>query len=281
MKNITRTIYGAYVQSCQYLGLPFVLSKNTTLNELLNIQPGVGLATAQQTPTQGYYAIGNGGHTMSLGSNGLTKVTPIQHSGTDAGLYSQIPFILRPIANDLSVTDQVKYALRRIEVINGAQYVAYYLKRIDFTGVVPGMENIVVANGNETVTPFVPNSGNLNPSPPALNSSGVNIVTGAYVAASTAIALTLTAAEIAELINVATVKYGDPGFAIISEIALCSGQDKIVQSPGAANTLINFNEAVCVQVGSFINTFDALEFNNSSWQLSLDLGATEPLFALS
>jgi hypothetical protein len=253
------------------------MAVNSTLNELFGINNGIAPAS---TPTLGYFAIGNGGHKMTIGGNGIAKTDPIQHSGVDAALYNHIPFVLREIANDIISTEQVKYALRRQETHNGRQYIAYYLKRLPLAAVVPDMEYITVANGLQTISSFIPNSSNLNPTPPVLNSSGVNIVSGDYAAASAKINVVLSAADITELLNVATVMYGDPGMAIISEIALCSGVDKMVQSPAASNTMINFNDAVAVQVLSFISSFYALQFNNSGATLLLDLGASEPIFSL-
>jgi hypothetical protein len=277
METVSRTIYSSYLQTVLLTGLPFRMAINSTLNELFGIQNNIAPVV---TPTLGYYAIGNGGHKMTIGANGLAKVDPIQHSGTDAALYNHIPFVLRDINNDIDSAARALYALRRIETHNGKQYIAYYLKRLSLANVIPDMEFISIANGVQTTTAFVPNNSNLNPTPPALNNSGVNIVTGDYVAASAKVDVALSADDISELINAATIVYGDPSYAIISEIALCSGVDKIVQSPAAGNTVINFNEAICVQVLSFINSFYALEFNTAGIDTLLDIGCSEPILNL-
>jgi len=276
MENITRTIYSSYLQTSLLMGLPFTVMPNTTLNEKFGVQSGI-VPAVDAIPTMQYFAIGNGGHRMSVGANGLTKTEPVQHRGTDAALYNHIPFVLRDIANDIDATERAKYALRRKEVHNGVNYIAYYLKRLPLSGVIADMEFISVANGVQSVSAFEANSLNLNPVPPDLSSTGVNIVTGDYVAASAKITIQLTSTEVDELLNVASVLYDDSSFAIISEIALCSGMDKTVQSPANNNLTINFNEAIAVQVSSFINTFFALEFTNNGCEISLDCGATEPL----
>ncbi len=280
MENFTRTIYSSKLQTYLLTGIQFVCDPNSTLNEALNIQPGVYPGPGI-TPTLGYLAIGNGGHKMTTNASGVSVPQPVQHSGTDAELYSQLPFVLRPIANDLTTVQQQAYALRRIEQHNGAPYVAYYLKRIPMTGVVPGMNLITNVNGVSNVTAFVPNASNLNPTPPALSPSGVNIVSGNYVSASAPVSLVFTAFDATELMNVATILYNDVSYAIISEIALCSGIDKVVASPAAGNTTINFNDAIAVQVLSFNNTFYPMNFFNNGLTEVVDIGCTEPLFQLT
>ena len=275
MNTISRTIYSSYLQSVMLLKTAFEMKPNTTLNELFGIQNGIAPAV---TPSLGYFAIGNGGHKITVGTNNIPKTDPIQHKGTDAALYNHLPFVLREIANDISVTERANYALRRQETHNGRQYIAYYLKRLPLTDVIPDMEYITTANGIQNVAAFVPNNANLNPVPPVLSNTGVNLVSGDYVAASAKINIILSAADVTELLNVATVLYGDPGFAIISEVALCSGVDKVVQSPADGNTMISFNDAIAVQVLSYISAFFPLQFNNNGTAMMLDLGASVPLF---
>ena len=74
--------------------------------------------------------------------------------------------------------------------------------------------------------------------------------------------------------------------ASISEIAVCSGIDKVVQqeyplngtqtSTNVANQ--NLVEAVGVQVSCFMNTFYSAISGNQGFGFDLDLGAAEPLF---
>ena len=135
-------------------------------------------------------------------------------------------------------------------------------------------------DGETVTTPFVPDTSNLNPTPPELNNSGVNLTTGDYTTTTAKVNIPLTQAEVTELLNVAEILYSDDGFAIISELQTCSAVDKIVQSPGPGSTTINFNDAIAVQVNSHINTFFPLKFTNNGVDILLDVGATEPLFKL-
>jgi len=278
MNLVTRTILSSYLQTCLLLNAQFQMAPESTLNELYSIQNGV---TPIVTPTLKYFAIGNGGHTVTVGANGIPLTKPVQHQATDAALYNGLPFVLRPINNDIDTASQANYALRRIETHAGAQYIAYYLKRLPVNGIVPSMDIVSTVNGVSTTSTFVATSANLNPTPPALNNAGVNLISGNYVAAAANMSIDLSANDVTELLNVATILYGDPAYAIISEIALCSGVDKTVQSATYGNALIPFNEAVAVQVVSFINTDFALAFNTTGISVNLNCGSSEPLFSLS
>jgi hypothetical protein len=279
MENITRTIYGSYLQTCMLLGLPFSMMESSTLNEKFGIQSGVA-PTAGQYPKLKYYCIGNGGHELSIGAGGRTKTDPVQHKARDAALFSHLPFVLRELTDDLGPSQRAKYALRRVETHGGKQYAAYYARRIDYTGVNAEMQVVSVDAGVTTVTPFVATTSDLNPTPPDLSPEGVNLLTGEYTAASAVNTLPFDADDMIELLNVATVLYDDEGYAIISEVGLVSGEDKMVTSPAAGSGTINFNEAICAQVNSHINVLFAAPYNGNGIEIKLDVGATEPLFNL-
>lgn len=280
MELICRTIYGSYIQTCALLGKPVILAPNSTLNEKLGIQSGIAF-TVDQLPTMHYAAIGNGGHKMVMGTNGISRPEPIQHRSTDASLYNQIPFVLRQQDNDLTAVQREKYGLRRLEMHDGVQYVAYYLKRLNYADVTTAMTYQSVADGITTSTPFVPNNSNLNPTPPDLSSTGVNVTSGDYVSAVSNIPFSLDIDEVNEIINVANVIYGDTGYAIISEIALCSGVDKVVPTVGMGGTTFNYTEVVGTQVVSFVNSFFAMNFSNNGLNVVFGVGAVEPNLILT
>lgn len=280
MQNATRTVYGAYIQSCLLLGIPPTYPEHSTLNEKLGIQSGV-LPTADQFPRLRYYTVGNRGHQLVVGANGIPKPEPVQHRATDAALYGHMPLVLRPVSNDLTAGERAKYALRREETHEGVRYAAYYLRRLDMTNVVPSMEYKVVSGGTEQTSPFVPNSSNLNPTPPQVNNTGVNLTSGDYVSASARLSLSISEAEASELLNVAKVIYDDEGYAIISEIGLCTGVDKVVQVTSSAGGTFNFNEAIGVQIASHVDGLYPMVFASTGVQIALNVGAAEPLLSLN
>lgn len=279
MENSTRTVYGSYIQTCLLLGIPPTYPENSTLNEKFGILAGT-LPSQLERPKLGYWAIGNRGHQNVIGAEGIAKTEPVQHRATDAAGYGHIPFVLRAVNDDLTTVERAKYALRKEITVDGSVYIAYYLKRIDMTGVVPKMENKVVTGGVEVVTPFVPNSSNLNPTPPVVNNNGVNVVDGEYVTASARLDLSLTESDIQELLNMAKILYGDEGFAIVSEVMLCTGVDKAIQVSTQFGGTFNFNEAIGVQVASHIYAHVPAKFSNQGSDINVAVGATEPLYAL-
>ncbi len=282
METIVRSALGAYLQTCQLAQLPFTLFQYTTLNEKLNINVVTSLP-ANETPFLQYLAIGNGGHEMVVGANNITVPEPVQHQPTDAALYNQIPFVLRLPTNDLTTAQQTNYRLRANVVYGGVTYVAYYLKTLDLTTTTGGLTNQTpsmlyntVSNGTTTSTAYTYTAANLNPTPP----TGSGSTTGNYISATAKLPINFTTFDINELLNVANIIYGSQDYAIISELALCSGLDGAVS--GTFNGVLqNYTEAMAVQVMTFMNTFYPAVFTTNGINLLVDVGAVEPLFSLT
>lgn len=279
MQPLVRTVYGAQLQTCQYMRLPFSLLDNTTLNQKFNIHAEVAL-TPTELPKLAYIGIGNGGHRVTVGADSVPLIEVVEHLPDHAALYNQLPFVLRLLDDDLSAQDRAQYRLRRIEYHDGTPYIAYYLKCLDLSETVSQMELISVINGVSQSTPFVPSNSNLNPTPPALTPDGVNLTTGDYIFASAKVPFLFTEADVAEFTNVANVLYGDTNYAIISEIALCSGVDRVVSGTFNGATAA-YTDAIAVQVMNFIAAFYSMTFNNTGIDMLLSVGSVEPLLTLS
>lgn len=276
-ENTTRTVYGAYLQACKHLGIPFTLKANTTLNELFNIQANV-LPDAGMYPNLGYFGMGNGGHTIEAGADNSPVIVPKVFKSTSAALYNQMPFILRPIGNDLSAAERVKYALRRLEQRNGVTYIAYYLKRLDLSNVVANMFLTSVVNGVSNTTPYVPDSSVLHPTPPLLTIPSVQTADGTYVSASAPLGIVLDENDVSEWLNVCKIINGNTNAAMVTEVAICSGINKQVQYTDPGGQPFQMLEAIAVQVCDFMNVGAPLQFNSSGTTFNLDIGATEPLY---
>jgi hypothetical protein len=279
MENSTRTAWGAYLQSCLLQNLPFTMMPDTTLNEKFDVQSGVAPSLGV-LPYQRYYCIGNGGHAMSVGADNIPAPQPLQHQATDAALFNHLPFIMRPVTSDLSASQMAQYALRQVITYGGVPYACYFLRRINYTGVAAQVNMNTVANGTTTTTPYAANSANLNPTPPALANGSVNVTSGDYLSAAAVVALSFSAQDAAELVNCANIIYGDPRYAIISEIGLVSGVDQIVSVPASGGSF-NMNEVICAQICSFIDTFVTMNYMNNGTTINLNVGSTEPLFELA
>ena len=278
MKSIVRTVYGAALQTAQRMGLPHVIPPHSTLNEKFNINASLTIPDTE-IPRIRYVGVGNGGHRVVVGANNISYNQPIQHLPRHAGLYNQLPFVLRPLTNDLNATDRAAYRLRTIIQHGGVSYAAYYLKTLDFSNSVVNMEYFTVVNGITTSTTFAPNSGDLTPTPPDLSSTGVVSTSGDYIAATSQIPFNMSTLDIEEFANVANILYGSEDYAIISEIALCSGQDKVVT--GNFNGVsASYSEAIGVQVNDFISTYLATRYSNTGIDLTFDVGSVEPMLTI-
>ena len=278
METVTNTIYGSYIQTCQLLRKDPEIKPYTTLNEKLNIFKDEVL-TPGEIPTVQYVAVGNGGHTATTGPNGVTIPAPVLHTPRHAALYNQLPFVLRTPENDLTSVERANYRLRSIIDVNGTTYVAYYLKVLNLTNVVPAMEHKLVADGQIFTDPFTPTAQDLDPVPPNIDPNSTNTSTGEYLSATAKIPFTLDVNDIRELQDACRILYGTDEAAIISEVALCSGVDRPVEGDFNGTTA-TYTEAIAVQVSSFINTFYATKFINDSVNVVFDVGSVEPLAVL-
>lgn len=281
MRKITRTIYGSKLQTELLLGLPYEHVENTTLNEKFDIQSGV-LPNAGQMPKIGWFVIGNGGHRNETGADGFPFSSPIQHEASDAALYKHLPFILREPANDLDTVARGAYGLRRQEVINGQNYIAYYAKKLALNDVQIQMLHNTVTDGVVSSVPFVPTGSNLNPTPPPIPATGVVTTNGDYLSASAILNLSLTREDIAELVEVARIMYDNENYAVISEIGLVAGVPRVVNVPGPGGSgNISYEEAICAQITSHMTAYYSVGYTNEGFDFALELGATEALIGVS
>jgi hypothetical protein len=282
MRNVTRTVYGAAMQTAMYIGKSYQVQENSTLNEKFGIQANT-LPSAEERHAVRYFCIGNGGHRAIVGAEGLSYTTPNHHEATDAACFNHLPFVLREVTDDLTQEQRAKYGLRREEQHNGRQYFAYYGKRLTLDAVEVNMQKTIVDGNNQTSEPFVPTSSNLNPEPLAGTDQETNVIeaSGEYVSGSAVVTIDFTAADAEELRNVALIVYGDEKYAVISEMALVGGVDRVVTGPGPGNNTINYNEVISAQVTTFIASYYQLDMQNNGFTFTADVGVTEPLYAIS
>lgn len=275
MRIIARTIYGAELQTALQLGLPYTPAAKTTLNEKFDIQANADLQG--DIPHVHYFCIGNKGHQVITGADGIPYTSPIQHRAKDAALFNHIPFVVRKPDNDLSIDQRENYALRKREVYNGEEYVVYYLKRIDLSEVVLNMEYNQVVDGDTTTKPFTPTNDALNPTQPEMPNSGVITTDGTYLSVSAIIDLVFNDNDVQELINVARVIYDNEQMAVISEIGLSSGIDRVVSADNANGQSFNYREAIAVQIATHITGYYPVGYTNQGFSLQVEAGSTEPM----
>lgn len=276
MSNITRTIYASALQSAQLLGIPYAIPENTTLNEKFNILPEELLADGQY-PLGKFLAIGRGGHKHVTGADGSALTDLHVHRPSDAALFNHMPFVLRPLDNDLIASERDKYAMRRLETYDGITYIAYYLRRLNNSDLVTNLSRVAVQDGNTNTLPYVPSSADLSPTPVEIDPTEVTATSGEYLTASTMLTVEFSAYEISEIVNAMVIKYGDPLYATISEFGLVSGVDFLSEAQNGDNPPFNYLEAIGAQINTHICTHHPVHQLNNGLVVEYELGGSESL----
>lgn len=285
-KTVTRTVLGAYLQTHNLLGKDLTLMPHSTLNEKFDIlnpaTPGNGVGVNERS-TLKCLVIGNGGHTVVVGPDSIPYTSPHQHRSTDFALFKHIPFAMRDINagedQDSATFTKSNFCLRKEETHDSTLYAVYYGYRIQNPQAIDiTVKHFVTEDGVITVNEdFVPTfESQLEPTPPAVPNENVVTTTADYIAISAILPLILGPDAIEELKNVARILYGNEDLAIISEIGVCTGIDKLQPSGG-----IGFYDVKCCQIFSHIVTYHAASHVNNGLEINLELGATEPLLSLA
>lgn len=275
---ITRTVYGAGLQNALLLRRPYGILPNSTLNQKLSIRANDTLDPGVY-PSICCYVLGRKGTRRQVTAGGEGYDLPVKHRPRDAAPFEMVPHVLRLLSDDIPESERSKYVLRRIELIGPVEYVAYYGKWLNVTNTEIEYTLTTVSNGNESPIPFVPNSGDLNPTQPVLPPVGSTpaLADGDYLDVTSTIPITFNAVDVQEFENVCMVKFGDPLLASISEIGIVSGVPKVVTVTGAGGASFPFTEVTVAQISHHITTNYNLAFATSGFNLTVDIGATEPM----
>lgn len=275
MDQITRTIFAAHLSTCKMMNRPFSVLPNSTLNQKFNVHPNE-LPAVNEYPVLGYIGIGNKGASYEVTTSGYVLTTPIPHLPRDASLYNFIPFLVRDINDDISSTERMKYRMRVPVTINGITYVAYYLRALSIQDLIPTVEMRNVAGETITTTTFTPTLSDLSPTPPVISNTNVNDPNGDYLVSTAKVTFTLNQTDVTNIMDACALLYGDPRYAVINEIALCTGLDKIVKGMFGSATN-NYTDTIATQVAAFISQYHALTPNTTQVTIDLDIGSVEPL----
>lgn len=278
MNTVQASAYGAKMLIYKLFGKMPDIDDHATMNERLDIE-----ASAKPTATDdfrcGILIAGNKGHINVTGNQGIGLTSPQNHLATDASLYGPMPFCLRTVDEDLALNLRQKYALRKEITINQVNYYAYYGLRvvIDPDDIEVGMVTITTENGQVKEEPFVPDTTNLYPEPITLPVAGAVTTTDVKIAVKAMFEVPLSSLDIAEYVNVAKIMYGgDERYAIISEFALCTGADRVVQVTSTQG-VVNFNESICTQIYATAADYKAVYMNDQTLNIRFDVGNQVPL----
>lgn len=275
MESTVRTIYVAHLANCMMMRRPFTLLPNSTLNQKFSLFKDE-LPALNEYPVLGYLGIGNKGATYEMTDTGFVLTDPVPHLPDHASLYNFIPFLIRDINNDISSTERMKYRLRVPVTIGGTTYVAYYLRALTINDLVPSVELRNVDGENITTNSFVPTESHLAPTHPNLSNDNLNTANGDYLVSTSKVNFVLNRSDVQEIMDACTILFGDPRYAVINEITVVSGIDKILQGT-FGSTQSNYTEVIAAQCASFIAQYHALTSNTTKVEIELDMGSVEPL----
>lgn len=297
----TPTIWNMSLVTARARGLKHLIPQYSTVNEALvdpllfpelpsNSNAGMQVAedydnTLDTEKLKMYlFCIGNGGlSTINGGLSGVVINVPKPHACTDAALYHQIPFVVRPITNDLTGADRRRYRLRRTLEIEGELYAAYFGRVLPMAaGSVDMVLEMTPSGQPSSTSTFLPTVNNIRLTDPDV--SGNNSIT--TIRASYVESIEFTAQDVTWLEDACSLLYGNPAYARISEIAVCTGVDKpVIGSYGPNGTgyqavTNGYNEAVGVQVATF-NCTEIVAYGTNGFTIDSDTGSGETLFARS
>lgn len=275
MTTHRRTLYGAIAQTAQLLRCPMPILPNSTLNQAFGVMADATL-TANDSPSLQGFCIGNGAHTATTVGK-LTRIISLDHKSRFSGLFNTMPLVLREVGNDLAPADRVRYAMRAIIAHEGVNYIAYYMRLMDTTTASIRAELRTVVNNTTSSEDFVPSLTDLFPEPEVPDPNQANPTTGQYLVASAQIPFRLDAFDVSEILNAASILFGDEELAFVSEIGLVTGVKRAASSPDGAGGSVSVQEIVCAQISSFIEAMQPLHSQRDGITITYEIGANEPL----
>lgn len=279
MDKSTRTAIGTLLQTCHKHKLAYTYLDNSVMNKLLNVFPDVN-PPAGELPYVQYVAIGIGALGVAFGANNRKTLYPLPHDPQHTGLYDQIPFVMRPITNDLNGTERQRFRLRQLKTVNNVAYACYYLRMMDLSTTQAKLELRHISEGNIESEPWTPRVEHQKPTPPTVNPGQVLTTGDDYIASTAQSRFQLTAWDIDELINVSNILFSEDGAITISEMAICSGLDETLS--GDFNGVpLSYTDAIGVQITDFVQTMIPVFYNRAGAGINMDTGSVEPLLALS
>lgn len=202
---------------------------NSTLNQQLSVFANVDPDT-DATASINYFGIGIGGHTFDHANH---SVLYNERDASNSNLVNQIPFVIRPLTNDLNASQRSKYRIRKKIIIDGTDMYAYYLKKLGSFDRTPTLSHI--DNGTSVVFPLSNASSTVRNPLPVISSVDVPIA--------------LSANDVEGIINSCILLFNESGHAFVSELAVYHGSDKDTEDT-AGNT---YKEVVNATMVSSVN----------------------------
>jgi len=282
-QTTTNTGWGNIIMKALATRQNFNLPRYTTLNERYNILADVSIGSkAAKDFELKYFGVGiRGANANGTDNMGVSRMKINQHQPIDMNLFLGIPFICRPINEDLDNVNRAKYRMRVVQNgYDGNSYVFYYLKLIDFTNYNPQVNKIVRdENGNEVATPHVPVRDDLfNPQPIDFTSEGSVPLSNTYLNSSAILGCSLNQNDLQELANACRILYNDASYAAINETMIAWGVDTQTDGVTGGAGVVRYTEVRSAVAAHYITERDARSaLNNTMLNMDYDHGASEPM----
>ena len=256
---------------------PFEPLPNSTLNQKYNILNGINNGQFEY-PTINYYCIGLGDMDVRVGPSGVPKTTPKLHQSTDTAPFKQRPLVLRPIDEDLTEGERSRHGLRRRETHRGADYWAYYLRRIPKAVLPPTTEYYTIVDGVATAPiPWTPSTSDFDPVGRTFRNTGVNVVNNEFIKSACVRTIEWGEWEREELLNVSRVLVDSEEEAFFNDIAIVGGLDKQVAVPTAVGGSFMMNEVIQATVFAWVYyNYDAVV--KDRFEFNFNSSIEEPVF---
>lgn len=282
-QTVTNTAIGNLITKCCVTNQKFTLDQYSTLNERHNLmaEESIGVKNGRDFELK-YFGIGiRGSDCDGKTGIGTTKLKVNQHQPIDMNLYVPIPFIARPIDNDLDNINRMKYRLRVVETWDdGIVRAVYYWKLVSFANYNPSINKITRDDaGNESAKPYVPNKDDLfNPQPIDFTSVGAVPISNVYLNSSAILDCSLTQQDLNEIALACKGKFGDTSYASINEVGIGYGIDTQFDGQISGGATIRYTEVLSATYAHYVTERDGRNaVTNTKVQLAYDHGASEPM----
>lgn len=259
---------------------PYEILPNSTLNQALNILPDVNDGLLSY-PYICAYCIGMGENETYVGPSGTGRTVPILHKSTDTNVHKLKPLVLREIDNDLTAGQRANYACRRLEVIAGKSYWAYYLGWLADPTTPPTLEYTSVVNGIPTTpTAWIPSAEDLAPVGTVMPNLGVNRTSPDMVRSKVIRDVIWNEFQRTEYLNVANILYNDEREALIGDVGIVAARKRQVQVPATGSGTFMFTEAIMATIMAWVPKIHNA-YNDDAFELGFHSSIEEGVYKFS
>lgn len=234
-----KSLSGIKVELESVLPITFSPDMTCSLNAKYSIYPALKPTTL---PKIMFFGMGIGGKYNTTDDAGAAAGNPLR---AEMDLYKPIPFRCLTEDEDYQLTsaERAQYRMRYPTTINGVKYFCYYLKKLEF---VDSIDFTITDPVTHEETPYTLDPANLYPKIQVPSTTGTVDASVSEVIASATATANFTGPEVIEAINV--LYNGDLRYGVISELAVYSGVDTVVDDFNVQGQQFSYTESIYTQM---------------------------------